>query len=409
MKRTLARIRSVAIPQDRTVRILSLSTLINTFGNGLFVTLEVLYFTLYVGLTPGQVALGLSLGGFISLLIGVPVGHIADRIGPRDLASIAYAAQGLVLASFALIHSFLPFLFLSLINGGVGAIAQTLRMATIAKFGEGEARVRLRAYTRAVTNFGIGLGTIFAGIALAIGTRSAFTTMLLLDAATFVGAAFVWHRLPYVPPTVNKDEPFTLVALKDKKFLGATMINGVMSLHFVIQNVAIPLWVVHETKAPHWWVAVIMLLNTVAVVLFQVRASRGSGDIKEAGRMYARAGFFISIACLLYALSSGVPMLLACALLVAAMSVHVAGELVGSAGSWSIGFGLAQDKHQGQYQGVYAIGFQLGSAVGPAFVTALVIGMGKVGWVILAFIFSTTGVLMRRLVTGSWLASQSRG
>ena len=403
-KKSLDKLKNTAIPKESAVRILSLATLINTFGNGLFLTIEVLYFTLYVGLRPSQVGLGLSLGGAVSLLFSVPAGHVADRLGPRDIAAIAYASEGVVLGCFVLVHSFIPFLLLNLLIGAISATGQTLRMATIAQFGVGEERVRMRAYTRAVTNLGIGLGTIFAGIALAINTRTAYSTMLLVDASSFIVAAIVWKRLPYVAPTIERGEPFTFVALKDLKYLTATLLNGIMSLHFIIQNVAIPLWVVHATKAPRWWVAVIMLVNTIAVILFQVRASRGSGDVKEGARMYARAGYFVAGACLLYAVSAGVSKVLACIILVVAMLVHVAGELIGSAGSWSIGFGLADPNHQGQYQGVYSMGFGLGGAVGPAFVTALAIGMGKIGWVLLAVMFLITGVLMRRLVTGSWLA-----
>jgi amino acid transporter len=86
------------------------------------------------------------------------------------------------------------------------------------------------------------------------------------------------------------------------------------------------------------------------------------------------------------------------------MLVPVAGELVGSAGSWSIGFGLADENHQGQYQGVFSLGWGLGRTFGPALVTALAIGIGRIGWVILAIIFLFTGLSMRRLVTGSWYA-----
>ena len=149
-----------------------------------------------------------------------------------------------------------------------------------------------------------------------------------------------------------------------------------------------------------------MLVNTISVVLFQVRASKGSGDVKDGARMFSRAGFLIAAGCLLYALSSGVSAVLASIILVAASLVHVAGELIGSAGSWSIGFGLADEKHQGQYQGVFSLGWGLGGAFGPAIVTALAIGMGKIGWVILGGIFSIAGLLMCRLVTGSWSMSR---
>lgn len=400
------RLKRTAIPQESAIRILSLATLINTFGNGLFMTIEVIYFTFHVGLSPTQVALGLSVAGGVSLLFSVPAGHLADRFGPRDIAAVAYLAEGSALFLFVFTHSFLPFLILSVLIGAAGAVGQTLRMATIAQFGVGEERVRIRAYTRSVTNLGIGLGTIFAGIALAINTDTAYVTMLVLDSITYVGAAIVWRRLPYIAPTVAKGEPFSFIALKDKKFLGATVLNGIMSLHFIIQNVAIPLWVVQETKAPRWWIAVIMLVNTSAVILFQVRASRGSGDVKAGAQMFNKAGYFVAGACILYALSSGVSTIVACTLLLAGMIVHVAGELVGSAGSWSIGFGLADQNHQGQYQGVYSMGWGLGGAFGPSIVIALVIGMGRIGWIILALIFLVTGLAMRRLVTGSWLMSR---
>ena len=402
----LSKLKNAALPKEGAIRILSLATLVNTFGNGLFMTIEVIYFTFHVGLTPSQVALGLSLGGGVSLLFTVPAGHLSDRFGPRDIGAVAYIVEGFILVGFVFVHSFSPFLLLSVLIGATGAIGQTLRMATIAQYGVGEERVRIRAYTRAVTNLGIGFGTIFAGIALAFNTDAAYITMLLLDSATYMVAAVIWRKLPYIAPTVARGEPINFIALKDSKYLAATLLNGIMSLHFVIQNVAIPLWVVKETNAPRWWVAVIMLINTIAVILFQVRASRGSGDVKAGARMFNRAGFFVAAACVLYAFSSGVSTVIACALLVAGMLLHVAGELVGSAGSWSIGFGLADQNHQGQYQGVYSLGWGIGGAFGPAVVTALAIGLGRLGWVILAGIFIITGLLMRRLVTGSWMVSQ---
>lgn len=402
----LSRLKNAAIPKVGAVRVLSLATLINTFGNGLFMTIEVIYFTFQVGLSPAQVALGLSIGGGVSLFFGIPAGHMADRFGPRDITVFAYVAEGLVLISFIFVHSFWPFVLASFFAGATSSVSGALRMATIAQFGAGEERVRIRAFTRAVTNLGIGLGTIFAGIALAINTNAGYVTMLLLDALTYFGAGYVWHKLPYIAPTVARGEPVTFNAFRDKKFLTATAFNSIMSLHFVIQNVAIPLWVVQETSAPRWWVAVIMFVNTMAVILFQVRASRGAGEINTGARLYSRAGTLIAISCLIYALSSGVSQYLASALLLIAMLVHVAGELLGSAGSWSIGFALADQNHQGQYQAVYSLGYGIGSAFGPLIVTALVIGLGKLGWVILAAIFLLTGFAMRRLVTGSWVSSQ---
>ena len=399
------RIRAKAIPADPILRIFALATLINTFGNGLFMTVEVIYFTTVVGLSPAKVALALSIAGGVSLLFSIPAGHFADRRGPRDVAVLAYTAEGLVMAGFFFVHSYLPFLVLSVVLGIVGTIGQTMRMAMISKLGTGDARVTIRAYQRSVTNFGIAMGTVFAGIALAINTKAGYQTMMLLDAATFIVASLVFRRLPFVEPTVEKGEPLSFMALKDRRFLGVTALNGIMSLHFVLQNVAIPLWVVKETSAPRWWVSVIMLVNTIGVILFQVRVSRGSGDIKVGAKQVQRAGFAVAVACVLYALSAGVNTLIACALLIAAMMVHVYGELVGSSGSWSIGFGMADEKHQGQYQGVYSLSWGVGGTIGPSFVTAMAITLGQRGWVYLAIMFALTGTIMHKVVTKKWFAN----
>ena len=269
--------------------------------------------------------------------------------------------------------------------------------------GQGESRVTIRAYQRAITNFGISLGTVFAGIGLAINTPTAYKVLLVGDACTFLLAAYVFHRLPFVVPTVERGEPITFQALKDRRFVAATASNAINSLHFVLQSVAIPLWVVRETNAPRWWVSVIMITNTIGVTLFQVTASKGTGHIFGGAKRYREASLAIAIACAFYAASHGVSAYIACALLVIAMAIHTFGELVGSAGSWSIGFGLADERHQGQYQGVWSLSWGLGGAVGPAFVTAMAITLGQRGWAIMAAIFLANGILMHALVTKKWI------
>ena len=405
MSSYFGRIRTIAIPDRPELRILAISTLINTFGNGLFMTIEVIYFTSVVGLSPAKVALALSIAGGISLLFSVPAGHLSERYGPRNIGAIAYIFEGLFLACLVFVHSYAPFLVINIICGITGTVGQTMRMATISKLGTGEERVNIRAYQRTVTNFGIALGSVIAGLALGINTKSVYQAMLLANALTFIVSSLVFLRLPFIPPTVEKSEPISFEAVKDRRFLGATVLNGFMSLHFVLQGVAIPLWIVNETNAPRWWVSVIMVINTIGVVLFQIRVSRGSGDITVGALQFRRAGFAVAVACLLYALASGVSTIWACTILVLAMCAHAFGELIGSAGSWSIGFGLADEKHQGQYQGVYSLSWGVGGTIGPAFVTAMAITIGQLGWIFMAVLFAITGLLMYRLVMQRWLVA----
>jgi MFS family permease len=402
MRAQMSQLLHKAIPQEPHLRILALSTFINTFGNGLFMTVDVIYFTTIVGLSPAQVALAISIAGGLALSLSVPSGHIADRFGPRNISAIAVAAEGVAMAGLFFVHSYTPFLIIHIIMGMLGVVAQTTRMATIAKLGGEESRVRLRAYQRAVTNFGISVGTLFAGIGLAYNTSAGYKALLLGDAITFVIAGLLYMKLPFVPPTVERGEPFSFEAMKDKVFLGATLSNAFMSVHFVLQSVGIPLWVVRETNAPRWWVSVIMMMNTIAVMLLQVAASKGSTTLFGGAKAYRRASYFISLACILYAYAHGLNAVIAALLLSLGMAAHIVGELIGSAGSWSIGFGLADENHQGQYQGVWGLSWGLSGTLGPSLVTALVIGMGISGWWILAVIFAINGTVMHKLVTKSW-------
>jgi MFS family permease len=275
-------------------------------------------------------------------------------------------------------------------------------MATIAKLGGEESRVRIRAYQRAVTNLGISLGTLFAGVGLALNNPTIYKALLIGNALTCVVAGALYMKLPFVPPTVERGEPFSFAAMKDPIFMGATLSNAFMSLHFILQSVAIPLWVVRETNAPRWWVSVLMLINTIAVVIFQVAASKSSKTLLGGVKAYRSASFFISLACILYAYAQGMNAVMAVLLLTLGMASHIVGELIGSAGSWAIGFGLADENHQGQYQGVWGLSWGLSGTVGPTLVIALVIGMGIPGWWILAAIFATNGVVMHKLVTKFW-------
>ncbi|CAM5442402.1 hypothetical protein SNARM312S_00485 [Streptomyces narbonensis] len=64
-----------------------------------------------------------------------------------------------------------------------------------------------------------------------------------------------------------------------------------MAIQFKVLTVAVPLWLVGATTAPHWLVSGAMLANTVIVVGLQVRASRGIDSPRAVRRAEAaRAG-----------------------------------------------------------------------------------------------------------------------
>jgi len=138
-----------------------------------------------------------------------------------------------------------------------------------------------------------------------------------------------------------------------------------------------------------------MLLNTMAIVLFQVRTSKRSKNLQTAIKQFQQASFYVAIACLIYGASHGVSAIFASAILLVGMAIHIAGELIGSNASWLIAMDLADQRRQGVYQGIWSMGFGLSDMVGPSILVALVIGIGQLGWFILAVWFLLIGQLMR--------------
>jgi len=383
------------VSPDPTVRKLTFANFINTFGNGMFHTVGIIYFSFTVGLGAHAVAFAFTIGAAVSLAVSVPAGHLADRYSPKLIGIVSFTLQGLILGAQIFTKTWNVFVVLLCLEYFVERFGQNARMSYVAQIGEGQKRVEARAYMRAVTNLGIGAGTLIAGIALAINTATAYKTMIALDALTFIFAAIAYARVPNIPPTLQEHEKFDWTVLKDHRYIVATALNGGLTLHFLIQNIAIPVWVVQETNAPRWMISVIMLMNTLAIVLFQVRTSKKYTDVRIAVRQFQRASLYVAIACLIYATSTGVNAYLASAILLIAMGAHIAGELVGSNASWMIAMDLADERRQGVYQGIWSMGFGLTDMIGPSILVALVIGIGQFGWVILAAWFILVGQMMR--------------
>lgn len=395
------------LPAPGPLRTLMKATLINTVGNGLFYTIEVIFFTRSVHLSTHDVALGLGIAAAVAILANVPIGHLADRRGPRELAALFLCLEGFAMGAFVLVHSFAQFLAVAVAGQLCASASATLRVVTMSRFGEGEARVRVRALQRAVSNVGMSVGTLLAGVALALDTRSAYVAMVLGNALTFVLGAWFVMKLPPMPPQRAANEanrPRRFIALRDRRFVLATVLNGLFSIHFIIQSVGLPLWILEFTNAPRWSVALLLIINTTLIVLFQVRASKGSGDVAVAARAYQRSGFLIALACIFYALAHATSVTIAMAALIIGMLFHTLGELYSSAASWGIAFGMASEQLQGQYQGIYSMGMGLSRVIGPLIVTSTAIAMGRNGWFLLAIFFVLVGSAYPPLVR-SFLAA----
>ncbi|GAB2918974.1 MFS transporter [Micromonospora polyrhachis] len=386
------------LPEPGPARVLTLATLVRTVGRGTWLAASALFLTRSVGLSVGQVGLGLSVFALVGLVASTPMGYLADRHGPRRIQIVALLAGSGMTALLTTVRSFPAFLAVGIGTALASAAYRGAQGAVIAGAIPAEQRVRTRAYLRATTNVGISVGAALAGIGIAVDTRASFVALILVNAVSELAAAAILTRLAPIPPVPAPATGPRLVALRDRPFLAFTVLDGLMSMHFGLLNIALPLWIAQHTSAPRWLISVLLLVNTTMVVLFQVRASRGTEQITGAARASRRAGLAIAAACALFAASGSVPTSVAIALLVAGALAHVIGELWHSAAGWGISFGLAPAHAHGQYQGAYAMGMELGGMVAPVVVTTLAVAWGAPGWLVLGVMFVGLGLLVPPVV-----------
>jgi MFS family permease len=381
------------IPRDPLLRRLALSSLIDRIGNGLFMTTSALFFTRSVGLSVGQVGLGLTIAGGCGVAASVPAGHASDHVDPRRLIALLAVVEALGMLSYTRVHAMGTFLPAACVVAAAGQASTTVRNTLIAVAVPSERRASTRAYLRVVTNLGIGLGSAGAAVALQADTRTAYLIVIFADAATFVVAAALVLGLPLAAqaaPPPPADGP-RLRALTDWPYLTVTVLNAVLTVQYGILTVGVPLWIAGHTHAPRVMISALLLLNTAMIVGLQMRATRRIESVGAAGRAARSSGVLIALACLVYAAASSPPVWVAAGVLVVGAVIHTFGELASAAAGWTLSYDLAAPDAPGAYQGVFSGGFAAGQMLAPLIVTVTAIHLRTAGWLILAAVFTAAG------------------
>ncbi|MGX6607630.1 MFS transporter [Micromonosporaceae bacterium Da 78-11] len=381
------------VPPPGPIRILAASNLARTFGNGILVSVSVLYFIRSVGISPARVGLGLTIAAAFGMLFSVPTGHAADRLGARNTAIAFVAVQGILVCGYTLVGGFSSFVVAAALVVAAEAGADASRGALVAQAVAKDQRVKARAYLRSVTNIGISLGTVLGGIALQVNTRTAYVVMLLIGGAAFFVGALIYLLLRNEHMTVSKEKASMWLALRDRPFLTITVISAVLVMNDGLLTVALPIWIAARTHAPVAVYSAILLINTITVILFQVRASAGAEDVMGGARALRRSGALFAVCCVLFAVAASFSAWLAVVVLLVGAGVHVIGELLYAAGSWALSYELAPDHAQGQYQGLFGMASRVAETVTPALTALLIIGLGEPGWFIFGALLLIAGLV----------------
>ncbi|RAG81021.1 MFS transporter [Streptacidiphilus pinicola] len=379
-------------PRSGPQRALIIAGFVSRVGNGLFNTAAILYFTLVVHLPATQVGAGLTIAGLCGLAAGLPAGNLADRYGPRKVWLTALALQAATMAAFVLIDSWLAFTLVATLDRLAATAGGAAGGAIVARAG-GEHPAAFRARLRTFVNLGVVLGTLGAAFAIQSDTRAAYTALILANAASFACAGLIaWRGVPDCPPLPRPQGHRQWTVLADRPYVSFVALYGAMGLQYQTVSLLLPIWLTAHTDAPRWTVAAVYAINSGVCALLQSRLGSRVETPRQGGRAFRRAGLLFLVSCPLMALTADVPVWVAPVLAILAVSVHSVGEVWESSGGFALGYGLAPDHAQGQYQGFFGLGFDAGQALAPLVLTGVVLALGHGGWLLLGLLFAGLGV-----------------
>jgi MFS family permease len=390
--------RSQRRPQDTPVGRFLVVAFVDSLGTGLFLTASALFFTRDLGLSPDQVGLALSLAGGAGLLCTVPVGRLGDRVGARATLVGLQAWRGACFLAYPLVEGYPAFLVVTCLAGaGEWASAPVVQSLVGSLAGRRDA-VRTMSALAVVRNVGFTLAGLSAAVVIAVGDVSAYRTLVLLNAVSFLLSGALLLRVPAPPPA--RPAPVAPAAAPARparpgpRYLVLAALNGVLFLHTVVLGVGLPLWLVTATDAPPALLGGIVVVNTVLPLALQVRLSRGADALRPAALRQLRSGAALAVACLLLAITATTGPAWTVAVVVSATVALTLGEVYQSIGAWGVSYGLSPEDRRGYFLSVYSLGSTAAVIAGPLLLTALVLPAGGWGWAGLGVLLAVTGALV---------------
>ncbi|MBC2933717.1 MFS transporter [Nocardioides sp. zg-1228] len=386
------------LPPTKLERDLVWQCVLSAFATGTFLAGTAVYFTQVVGLSGAQVGLGMSIAAGVTLVLQLPMGRLADRVGAKPLWAVASLVEAALYLAWPFIGDMATFVaMLSVLAIFETAGRNARNVYRIAVFPRA-VRVRAMAYMRAARNVGYTLGAGASGVALGIGLDAVRLIPLVTGALLVLNALLIATVLPAVAravPEVQDDGTPVAAppAWRNPGFVVLSVCNGVLSSNQVLLNVVVPLWLVERTDAPVTLVAWLFGTNTVLAVALQVRASRVADSVDGSLRAARWSGYAFVLSCGLIAWTHETVGWVSIVLIWIGHVTITGAELWQSAADWCFTAELSDHRRLGDYQGIWGLGYQVEPIVFPALYTWLALTVGTVGWVAIAVIGMTAAVV----------------
>jgi len=355
--------------------VLQAGILVNAFGNGAANPFLLLYFHEVRGIPLAVAGLASAVAAATALGAALASGPLADRFGGRATLALGLLLSTSAFALYPLVREGWQAVALAALGGsGVGTWL-TGQSALLATLVSPEQRPLAFAQQRVFANVGLGLGGAVGGLLVTTSNPETFTTLFLLNAATFVAFGLFVTRVPDSQRRPRGETAGSYgLALRDRPFVGLLAVNYLYVAAAVALLVGLfPVYAKQEADLSEDAIGLLFLFNSLLIIGAQVRVASSQGGKR---RMRALALMGLLFACSWALVLAGGLVgggLVALALLTTAIAVFSFGECLYDTVQGPLTADLAPEGSTGRYMALSGFSWQLGFITGPA-IGAVILG-----------------------------------
>ena len=345
---------------------------IDALGVGLVLPFLVIYLHEVLGIAVSTVGVLAALPAVVGLGLVGPIGILIDRVGPRLVQMAALVCSGL--GALALAHADgLASATVAMLLTGLGHAAfWPASQSLVAAVLPSEQRSRFFGVSFTLLNAGIGVGGIIGAFYVSVDDPATFTTVYLLDAASFLGPLVIlgWPlrhvggpvvRSAHAPEGGSYREVLTdrvfrrlLVVVFFSAFVGYGQIEaGWTAYSRLVAEVST------RTIGVSFAVNTALIVGLQLAVLRHIEGRRRTRVLVVLAFVWAIAWAVMGVAGLVAGTTA------AAVLVIASMGIFALGETLLSPIAPAITNDLAPDHLRGRYNATSSLSFQLAAISAP--------------------------------------------
>jgi MFS family permease len=336
------------------------ATLVNRMGS-MAIPFLVLYLTKDIGFSAEHAGMILGMYGAGSLTVSPFLGRLADRIGHVRMMKASLLTSGLVMLCYPLAHSMRGIIVTTVALAVTAEAFRPASLSVLTDIAPPEQRKAAFAVNRLAINLGMSVGPAVGGYLAEISFPAIFrvdgaTSLLAFSVLALTGFKVAEHVLSTDSEgaPVKRSKP----AYTDRKlwvFLAACV---PLAAVFFQHEGALPLDVVRDQGLPASFFGWMFTINTVLIVLFEVRLNLATSHWPSrrslfTGGMFIAVGFGAMAFCHTRLAIAGT------------VVIWTIGEMILLPSMSNVVAELAPADRRGEYMGLYSMSWGLAFAIGP--------------------------------------------